>query len=159
MNTELGWLCSFFMYWSFPYCPQLCQLTYKHLNLEFAKKHDQSSVNLTNVFDFTGCPSNYVVFDEIKWFCGFTKYTTNIDNKTTIHVNELILTPFSPFDIKYKILNIMWKPSGNVFLGHVGGWFFHIFPRLLWIVYVCACVCVCGGGGSRGVSRVTLDTF
>ena len=37
LNTELGWLCSFFMYWSFPYCPQLCQLTYKHLNLEFAK--------------------------------------------------------------------------------------------------------------------------
>ena len=37
----------------------------------------------------------------------FTKYTTKIYNNATIYVNELILTPFSPFDVKCKILNLM----------------------------------------------------
>ena len=42
---------------------------------------------------------NYVVFDETKCLRTLTKYNTKVYNKTTIHVNELILTPFSPFDI------------------------------------------------------------
>ena len=42
--------------------------------------------------------------------------------------NELILTPFSPFDIKRKKCNA--KNSGKVFLGHLGERVFHIFPRL-----------------------------
>ena len=50
---------------------------------------------------------NYVVFDEIKWLYAFTKYTTKIYSKTTTYVNELILTPSSPFNIKCKILNVM----------------------------------------------------
>ena len=45
---------------------------------------------------------NYVAFDKIKWFA-FTKYTTQIYNKATVYVNELILTPSCPFDIKCKI--------------------------------------------------------
>ena len=32
-------------------------------------------------------------------------YCTNIYSKATIHVSELILTPVSPFDIKYKKCN------------------------------------------------------
>ena len=50
---------------------------------------------------------NHVEFDEIKWLCAFTKYTTQIYNIATIYGNELILTPFSPFDIICKILNLM----------------------------------------------------
>ena len=34
------------------------------------------------------------------------------------YVSELILTPFSPFDIKSKKPYFMLKTSGNVFLGH-----------------------------------------
>ena len=36
-----------------------------NLILEFLKKHDQTSTNLTNIFDFIGC-LNFVGFDEIK---------------------------------------------------------------------------------------------
>ena len=49
----------------------------------------------------------YVAFDEIKWLCAFTKYTTQIYHKATIYVKKLILNQFNPFDIKCKILNLM----------------------------------------------------
>ena len=55
------------------------------------------------------------MFDKIKWLCAFTKYITKFYNKAPIHVNELILTAFSPFEIKCKII----KTSGIVFLGHL----------------------------------------
>ena len=45
--------------------------------------------------------SNYAGFDEIKWLCAFTKYT-KIHIKAIIYINELILTPFSTLDTKYK---------------------------------------------------------
>ena len=51
-------------------------------------------------------------------------------NKAIIYVNEMITTPFSPFDIKCKKLNLVWKTSGYVFLGHLRGSVFHIFPTL-----------------------------
>ena len=51
-----------------------------------------------------------------------------------------IITLFSSFDINCKILTLMWKTSGILFLGHLGGWVFHIFPRLHLIM------CVCLGG-------------
>ena len=60
-----------------------------------------------------------------KWFCAFVRYTTQ-----SIYLNELILTLFNPFDIKCKKLDSMWKTSGNVFLGHLREWVFHIFARL-----------------------------
>ena len=50
---------------------------------------------------------NYIVFDEIKWLCAFTKYTT-VFNKAIIYVNELILTPLSPFDITVNA-KYLWK--------------------------------------------------
>ena len=103
---------------------------------------------MTNVFDFLGWLSNYIVFEKMKWFCAFTRYTTKIYNKATIYVNKLILTPFPPFGIKCEILNLIWKHSANVLLGHLGGWVFHIFPRLHSITSVW---CVGGGG--------ILDTF
>ena len=71
----------------------------------------------------------YVAFDEIKWLCAFTKYTTQIYHKATIYVKELILNQFNPFDIKCKILNLMWQTSGNVSFGDLGGWIFHIFQE------------------------------
>ena len=40
-----------------------------------SKKHDQTSINLTDVFNFKGWFSNYVGFHEIKLLCGFTKKT------------------------------------------------------------------------------------
>ena len=98
------------------------------------------------------------MFDEIKWFCDFTKYTTKIYNKPTIHVNKLIPTLFSPFDIKFKILNLIRKASGNVFLGHLAGYVFHIFLKLHSIICVCLCVCVCVcGRRSVILSRVFVD--
>ena len=27
-------------------------------------------------------------------------------------------------------LNLMWKNSGNLFLGHLAKWFYHVFPML-----------------------------
>ena len=44
----------------------------KNALLEFPKKHDQTSINLTNIFDFNCEFSYYVGFDEIKWLCDFT---------------------------------------------------------------------------------------
>ena len=49
-------------------------------------------------------------------------------SKAAVYVNELVLTPFSPSDIKCK--KLMRKTSGNAFLGHLGEWDFHIFPSL-----------------------------
>ena len=60
---------------------------------------------------------------------------TKIYSKATIYVNEPILNPFSSFDIKCKKLNLMWKTSEDVILGHLGGWVFHIFPRLQSIMW------------------------
>ena len=42
----------------------------------------------------------------------------------------LILTPFSPFDITCKKLNLMQTTYENVFLGHLEKLVFHIFPKL-----------------------------
>ena len=70
-----------------------------------SEKHLQTSISLTDVFDFIGCFSNYVAFKEIKWLCVFTKFTAKKYNKATIYVNKLILAPFSPFDIKCKKLD------------------------------------------------------
>ena len=36
------------------------------------------------------------------------------------------VTPFILFDIKCKILNLMSKTCGSVFLGHLAGWVFKI---------------------------------
>ena len=66
----------------------------------------------------------------------FTKYTTKIYNKATIHINELIVTLFSLFDIKCKILTLIRKTSGIVFLGHLGGVRFPYFPKVV-LVNVC----------------------
>ena len=52
------------------------------------------------------------------------------------YINEMMLTPFSPFDIKSKKINLMQNTSGNVFLGHQGRRVFHIFPRLHSIIGV-----------------------
>ena len=41
-----------------------------------SEKQDQTSINLSNVFNFIGSFSNYVGFGEIKWLCAFIKYTT-----------------------------------------------------------------------------------
>ena len=100
----------------------------KNLNLQTWDKH-QIFINLTNVYVFIGWFLNDIAFDEIKWLCAFTKQTAKIYNKATIHVNELILIPFSPFVINYKILTLLWKTSGNVFLRHLGGWFFLYFSE------------------------------
>ena len=59
----------FFLYWFFPYCSQSSQLIFKNLILKFLKKHDETSINLTTIFDFIGWFSNYVGFDEIKYGC------------------------------------------------------------------------------------------
>ena len=83
----------------------------------------------------------------------FTKYTTKIYNKATIYANELILALFSPFDIKCKILTLMWKTSGILFLGHLGGWVFHIFPRL----HLIMCACVFGRVEPLLLFRVFVD--
>ena len=42
-------------------------------------------------------------------------------------MNELLLTPFIPFDIKCKNLNLMQKTSGNAFLRDLGERVFHRF--------------------------------
>ena len=71
-----------------------------------------TSINLANIFDFIGQFLKYVGYGEIKWLCGFTKYTSyKFTTNTTIQVNELVLTPFSPFDFKCKKLNVknLWK--------------------------------------------------
>ena len=105
------------------------------------EKHDQALINLTNVFYFI---ANFQITSCLmKWngcvsLLNILHNCTNIYNKATIYVNELILSPFDPFGIKCRKLNI--KNSGNVFLGHLGGSVFYIFRRLHSIM------CVCWGG-------------
>ena len=105
LNTDPCWFCSFFL------------LTLKPPNLKVIysliyEEHDQSFINLTDVFDFMGYFSNYVVFDEIKLLCALLNilYTQKFIT-ARISVSELIL----------NAKNLMWKSSGNVFLGHLGG--------------------------------------
>ena len=51
LNTEL--LIAFvFLHWFFPYCSASSQLIFKNVLLESPKKHDQTSINLINIFDF-----------------------------------------------------------------------------------------------------------
>ena len=64
-------------------------------------------------------------------------------HKAKIYVNDMILTTFSPFDVKYKKLN--WKSLC------LGGWDFHIFPRLHWIME--------GGEGSGGECPIPFRVF
>ena len=106
----------FFLYWFFPYCSQSSQLIQKHLILEFQKNMTKPS--------WISC---WVWWNQM-FVCLYWIFYTKMYSKTTTYVNELILTLFSPFDIKYR--NLMRKTSGNVFLGHLGWWVLHIFPRL-----------------------------
>ena len=51
LNTELCWLYSLFLYWFF----HIVQVEPTHLRKLYSwisEKHDQTSINLTNVFDF-----------------------------------------------------------------------------------------------------------
>ena len=50
-------------------------------------------------------------FDEITSLCVFIKHCIKIYSQATIHFSEVILTPFSPFDIKCKKLNLL---SANI---------------------------------------------
>ena len=50
----------------------------------------------------------------------YPTYYTKIYSKATIYVKELILTPFSLFDITCKKLNLKGKTSRNVFLRYLG---------------------------------------
>ena len=93
------------------------------------EKHDQTSINLTNVFYFTSKLSYYVTCDQIKWLCTFTKYITQkLTTKPQyrwmscyqLHLVHLVL----------KAKNLMWKNTRNIFLGHLKEWIFHILPRL-----------------------------
>ena len=126
-STELCLLCSFFCIDS----SIIESASFKKIHSRISKKHDQTSTNLSNIFDFIGYASNCVAFDEIEWLCAFTKYTTQKTyNKDSIYLKELILTPFSLFYIKCKELNLKWKTSVNAILGHLRHWVFHIFQRL-----------------------------
>ena len=61
-------------------------------------------------------------------------YYTKTYNKATISTYELILTLFSPFDIKCKKLNLMRKTYGNAFLGHLEFFIFSQICTRLWEV-------------------------
>ena len=64
---------------------------------------------MTNVFVSIGKFSNYVALDEIKWLCAFTKHTTQ---RFIIKPQSMsIIGSLSPFDIKYKKLNLGEKPQ------------------------------------------------
>ena len=88
---------------------------------------------------------NYIVFAEVKWLCAFTKYTT-VFNKAIIYVNELILTPPSPFDItvnaKYlwkcifratRRLSFSYFPKGSLNNKRVGSDLWYLL-EFLWIM-------------------------
>ena len=104
MNTELCWLCSFFVL-IVSVLFTIKPTNFKKPYLWIFEKHNQTSINSGSVFNFIcyfqialGLKNQMVV-------C--LKFIT----KTPIYVSELISTPFSPFDIKCKILNVEnpWK--------------------------------------------------
>ena len=106
---------------------QLCQLTLKNLDLKPPK--NMIKPPLSNLFDFIGWLPNYnCVWSNVS--VAFPKYTTKIYRKVTIHVNQLILTPFSSFDIKGRILNLMWKTSGISFFKASRSVSFPYFPKV-----------------------------
>ena len=104
MNTELFCFCSFLLYWFFPYYSQLSQLISKKSCYQISEKHDQTYINLINVL-FKLC---WVWWDQMA-VCLYWIYK-NYSN-AIIYVNELILTQFSPLDIKCK--KLMQKTSRN----------------------------------------------
>ena len=64
--------------------------------------------------------------------CIYQKYYKKSYNKATIDVNELTLTPFIPFDIKCKKLNLIPKTSWNVFYYYILHKFFSDFMHWWW---------------------------
>ena len=103
---------------------------------KFPKFHDQIFITLANVFTLQ--VNFQFTFGLLKSNGCVPSLNIRQKNykKAAIYINELILKPFSPLDTKCKKLNLMRKTSGNVFLRHLEGWVFHIFPRLLSIIFV-----------------------
>ena len=80
------------------------------------KKHDQTSINLT-VFDFYKL--NFRIMLRLMKSNGFVPLLNilkKIYKKVTFLVNELILTPLSPFDIKCKKFKRKkgWREDGRM---------------------------------------------
>ena len=102
----------------------------KNLILKFPKMHYQTSINLTDIFDFIG--NFWITLGLMKPNGCMALLNILHINLQQCHnyVNGLILATFSTFASKCKKFNLMWKISGNVFLGHLGVWVFRIFPTL-----------------------------
>ena len=78
LNTELWWLYAFFVLILsiFSIWFTIERANFRKSCSWILEKHYQTSINLTDAFNFTVEFSNYVGFHEIKGFCAFTKYTT-----------------------------------------------------------------------------------
>ena len=91
------------------------------------EKHDQTSINLIDVFNLMS--ASYIGFDEINWLWVFTKYTA----RKFIAKQQSTSISWCWLQLVHLILNaknLMQKTSENVFLRHVGEWVFDIFPIL-----------------------------
>ena len=119
-----------FLYWFFPYCSQSRQLIYENLILEFPKNMIKPPL-IWLMYSTLKVDFQIMLGFMKSNFCkALLKKLHKIYSKVTIYINELMLTPLSPFDIKCKKLNLMWKTHGSIFLGYLGERVFQIFPRL-----------------------------
>ena len=119
MNTELCWLCSFFV------LIVSVLFTIKPTNFEkpdlwIFEKHNQTSINSGSVFNFIcyfqialGLKNQMVVC--LKFI---TKPQSTSVSWYQLHLVHLIL------NAKF----LMWKTHGNVFVGHLGQWPF--YPKI-----------------------------
>ena len=131
MNTELCWFSSFLLYRFFRYCSK-SQLIF----LEFVKNMIKPPLIWLM---YLTLKANFRIMLRLM-ISNCCVPLLNILHKDLCQ--WVILTPFSPFYIKCKKVNVknLWK----CILRHLGGWLFHIFPRLHSIMW---------GGG------VNLDIF
>ena len=132
MNTEICWFCSFFLFWFFPYCSQssqLSELILKNL-IEFPKIEKTIRppliwLNLTLQANFRIT----LVLEKVNSCVYLLNILHKETQRNTTKPKELILTPFSLFEIKCKKLNAKnhWKcifgPSRKVSFSY-----FPMFP-------------------------------
>ena len=102
----------FFLYLFFPYYSHPSQQTLENVILDFPKNMIKPPLILLMYLTL-----------KVNFQISLGLRKTNVCVPTTFYINGLILTQFSPLDIKYKKLNLMQKTSGNVFLGLLGEFF------------------------------------
>ena len=103
---------------------------FKNIVLKFLKKHDQTYINLTNTFDLL---TNFQIT------LGLMKLNGCVALLNILHINLQLchnrcqwanINSIQSILYQMQKFDLMWKTPGNIVLGDLEEWAFHIFPIL-----------------------------